>query len=74
MLSSKTIELYKDFAAGVYLSEAPLPFLGFCLGWSSNFVGTEYGQIQSVTPAEYGLQQDSTPPTPSHTLSVYTVL
>jgi hypothetical protein len=29
-----------DFAAGVYLYEAP-PILGFCLGWSSNFVGSE---------------------------------
>jgi hypothetical protein len=36
----------------------PLPVLGFCLGWSSNFVGSESGQIQSVTSAEYGLQQN----------------
>jgi hypothetical protein len=35
--------------AGVYLSEAPPPpLLGFCLEWSSNFVGSESGQIQSV--------------------------
>ncbi len=26
----------------------PPPLLGFCLGWSSNFVGSETGQIQSV--------------------------
>ncbi len=26
----------------------PPPLLGFCLGWSSNFVGSESGQIQSV--------------------------
>ncbi len=26
----------------------PPPLLGFCLGWSSNFAGSEYGQMQSV--------------------------
>jgi hypothetical protein len=36
-----------DLAAGIYLSEA-LSLLGFCLGWSSNFVGSESGQILSV--------------------------
>jgi hypothetical protein len=36
-----------DFAADVYLSEAP-SLLGFCLGWSSNFVGSESGPIQCV--------------------------
>jgi hypothetical protein len=61
-----------DFAAGVYLSDASSP-PRFCLGRSSNFLGSESGQIQ--TAAEYGLQQDSAPPPPpSHTLSVYTVL
>jgi hypothetical protein len=44
--------------ANVYLSEAP-PLLGFCLGCSSNFVGSESGQIQSVKlRAEYGPQQN----------------
>jgi hypothetical protein len=57
----------------VFVCLRPPPFPGFCLGWSSNFVGSESGQIQGVKPAEYGLQQDSTPP-PSHTLSLYTVL
>ncbi len=37
--------LQMDFAAGVYLSETP-PLLGFCLGWSSNFIGSESNQIQ----------------------------
>ncbi len=42
------IDLERDFAAGVYLSEAPLPppLLSFFLGWSSNFVGSESGQKQ----------------------------
>ncbi len=41
---------------------------GFCLGWSSNFVGSESGQIQSVK-----LQQNMTsnrtqhPTPPCHT-------
>jgi hypothetical protein len=48
-----------------FLSEALYP-PRFCLGWSSNFVGSESGQIQSVkTPAEDGLQHIATPlPTP----------
>jgi hypothetical protein len=33
----------------------------FLFGWSSNFFGSESGQIQYrvLTPGEYGLQQDS---------------
>ncbi len=27
------LKIDRDLAAGVYLSEAPLSFLGFCLGW-----------------------------------------
>ncbi len=59
------IDLERDLAADVYLSEAP-PFLSFCMGWSCNFVGSESGQIQSV-------KQDSKPPPPpsSHTLCLY---
>ncbi len=47
--------------------------LVFCLGWRSNFVGSESGQgAECLIPAEYGLQQKSTPPPPhSHTLYVY---
>jgi hypothetical protein len=33
-----------DFAAGFYLYESPF-LIGFCLGWSSNFVGSESRQI-----------------------------
>ncbi len=50
----------------------------FCLGWCSNFVGSESGQKQSVKLLHnmvYNTTQH--PPTPhptvSHTLSVYTV-
>jgi hypothetical protein len=32
----------------VFICLRPPPILGFCLGWSSNFVGSESGQKQSV--------------------------
>jgi hypothetical protein len=62
-----------DLAAGVYLSEPP-PLLGFCLGWSSNFVGSVSGQIQSVELLQNMVSnraQHPPPPPPSHTLSGY---
>ncbi len=40
--------LQKDFAAAVYLSEAPTPCL-VVLGCSSNFVGSESGHKKNVT-------------------------
>ncbi len=61
------------FAAGVHLSKAPYPY-SFCLGWSSNFVGSESGQIQSVKLLRNMVsQQDSTHPPPSqpHTVCTY---
>jgi hypothetical protein len=47
MSSSKKFELYRDFAAGVYLSEAPSP-PRLWLGCSRNFLGSVSPQIQSV--------------------------
>jgi hypothetical protein len=32
----------------MFICLRPPPLLFFCLGWSSNFVGSESGQIQSV--------------------------
>jgi hypothetical protein len=49
----------------------------FCLGWCSNFVGSESGQKQSVKLLQnmvYNTTQHLTPPPPSHTLSVYSLL
>jgi hypothetical protein len=46
MSLSKKIYMQMNFAAGVYLPEAP-PLLGFCLEWCINFVGSESGQKQS---------------------------
>jgi hypothetical protein len=50
----------------------------FCLGWCSNFVGSESGQTQSVKHLQnmvYNTTQHHPTLTPphSHTLSVYTV-
>jgi hypothetical protein len=32
----------------VFICLRPPPLLGFCLGWCSNFVGSEFGQNQST--------------------------
>ncbi len=73
MLLSKTIDLKEDFAAGAFLSEAPLP-PRFVLGWCSNFVGSESDQKQSIkflqNMVSNTTQLPPLPP-PSHTLSVY---
>jgi hypothetical protein len=64
--------MQRDFAAGVYLSEAPSsPRFSF-LGCFSNFVGSESGLIQNVKLLQnmvFNRTQRPTPP-PSHTLSV----
>jgi hypothetical protein len=54
----------------VFICLRPPPLLEFCLGWSTNFVGSKSGQIQSFKLLHgYGLLQDSTlHPSPSHTL------
>ncbi len=71
----KILTCKKDFAAGVYLSETHSP-LRVCLGWSSNFVGSESGQIQSVKLFQNMVSNRTPqpPPSSSHSLSVYTVL
>ncbi len=77
MSLSKKIDLSRDFAADVSLSEAP-PLLGFCLGWQGKFVGYESGQIQSVKLLQNMVssttQHPPHPPGHGHTVSVYTVL
>ncbi len=54
----------------------PLP-LGFCLGWCSNFVGSEPGQKQSVkllqNMVSYTIQHPHTPSQP-HTVCIYCTL
>ncbi len=68
MSLSKQIDLEMDFAASVYLSEAPSHPRVFVLGWYSNFVGSESCQKQSVKLfAEYfAPTQLNIPPTASH--------
>jgi hypothetical protein len=75
MSPSKKIDLKRDFPAGVYLSARPNPLLGFYLGFSSNFVGSESGQIQSVKLL-HNMVSDRTlygipPPPPLHKAHVY---
>ncbi len=60
----------------VFLCLSPPRLLGFCLGWSSNFIGSESGQIHSVKLLQnvvFSRTQHPTP-SPSHTLSVQYVL
>jgi hypothetical protein len=62
----------------VFIYLRPPPLLGFCLGWSSNFVGSESGKMQNVELLQDIVSQHSScstppPPPPSHTLYVYTV-
>ncbi len=53
----------------------PLPPVGFCLEWCSNFLGSESGQIQSVkllkNMVSNTTQQQSPPPI--QTLSAFTI-
>jgi hypothetical protein len=67
--------MQRDFAAGVYLSEAPSS-PRFFLGRSSNFVGFEVDQKQNVKLLKNTVSNRTQhpPPPPSHTLSVYTAL
>jgi hypothetical protein len=73
MSSSLKSDLEWDFAAGVYQSEAPSP-PRYCHGVVEQFCRFWiWSDGECKILAEYGLQQDSTPPTPPrHTLFVYT--
>ncbi len=62
MSSSKKSDLKGDFAAAIYLFEAPSTARFFVLGWSSNFVGSESGQIPSVKLLEYMLSNTTRQP------------
>ncbi len=69
MSSSKKLTCKGTFSAGIYLSEAP-PLLGFSLSWSSNFVGSESGQILSVKLLQNMVSNRTQhlPPPPSNTV------
>jgi hypothetical protein len=60
----------------VFICLRPPLLLGFCLEWSSNFVGSESGQIQNVKLLQNMVSNRTQhpPPPPSHTLPVWTVL
>ncbi len=59
--------------AAVFICLRPPPLLNLCLGWSSNFVGSESGQIQSVKLLQNTVS-NRTQHHPSQILSVYTIL
>jgi hypothetical protein len=50
----------------VFICLRPLPLVGFCLGWCSNFVGSESGQKQSVELLQIMVSNNTTqhPPPP----------
>ncbi len=55
----------------VFICLRPPPLLGFCLGWSSKFVGSESCQIQSVKLLQNIVsKRTQPPPPPPTTLSV----
>jgi hypothetical protein len=62
-----------DFAAGVYLSETLFPPRFLFGGRLASLQVLNMVRHRVLNCAEYGLQQDSTPPTPSqpHTVSIY---
>ncbi len=67
----KKIDLLRDFAAGVYLSEAPSPSR-FVWGGKAILQVLYLVRHRGLNPAEYGLQHNSTPP-PSQPHTVCTV-
>jgi hypothetical protein len=53
------------------MSEGPSPPIGFCLGWSKSFVGSESGQIASPNSLQNMVSnrtQQYPPALPSHKL------
>jgi hypothetical protein len=65
----------KELLRQVFICLRPPPLIGFYLVWSSNFVDSDSGQIQSVKLLQNMVSNitQHTPPSPSHMLSVYTV-
>ncbi len=60
----------------MFICLRPPPLIGFCLGSSSNFVGSESGLKKNVKllPNMVSNTTQHPPPPPSHTLSVQSVL
>jgi hypothetical protein len=59
----------------VFIWLRPPPLLGFCLGWSSNSVGSKSGQIQSVNLLQNMVSNTSQhSPTPSERHTVCTTV
>jgi hypothetical protein len=70
MSSSKKL-IYKGALRQVFICLKCPPFLDFCLGWSSNFVGSESGQIQSGKLLENMVSRTTQHQPPLHKYTVY---
>jgi hypothetical protein len=76
-LSSSKKLTCKGTLRQVLICLRPPPLLGFCLGWSSNFIGSESGQIHSVKLLQNMVSnrtQSSPHPTQLHTICIYCTL
>jgi hypothetical protein len=60
----------------VFIFLWPLPLLGFCLGWSRIFVGSESGQVRSVIILQNMVSNSTqhTPPPPPATHCLYIII
>ncbi len=56
----------------MFICLRPPPLLGFCLGWCSNFVGSETGQIQIVKLLQNMVSNRTPYCPPLHTVYIYT--
>ncbi len=54
----------KETLRQVFICLRPLPLVGFCLGWYSNFEGSESGQKQSVELLQIMVSNTSQHPPP----------
>ncbi len=72
--NAKCRQLKKGTLRQLFICLRLPPLLGFSLGRSSNFVGSESRQIQSIKLLQIMVSNRTQHPPPSHTLPVYTVL
>ncbi len=67
-MSSSKILTWKGILWQVFICPRSPPLLGFCLGWYSNFVGSESGQIKSVELLQNMVSNRNQHPPPPHPL------
>jgi hypothetical protein len=64
----QNVVILKKLTCGVFICLMLPPLKNFCLGWSSNFLGSESEQIQSVKLLQNYIQQN---PIPTPLLAVF---